>query len=440
MTEDNRLNILVLHALGDPGSARSFLFNHVFCLKKYFPSHNYLYHDVSLPLPEYAKEFEYDGIILDVTCLFYRWDDPHVFEKIKAEFSFLSSLKSFKIALPQDEYDCHELLDEWMSDLNIDVVYSVCWDQRDVLYPKYHKKGKIMPGFTGYIDKDNIFSDSFIKPFDQRAIDVGYRTRKLPYYFGRLGQNKWQIGDLFLSKASQKKLKADISVREEDTIVGSRWYDFINDCRFTLGANSGSSLLDPRGDIQRNIRKYLSIHPAATYEEVESLYFPGEDGKHEFTAISPRIFEASLLKSGLILVKGDYSGVIEPWEHYIPLESDCSNFDDVYDAMRDKSFTGKTIENCYEKLLNTKELHYDHFTDQIISMVRQGARERSMRMSEDFKKILERYNLEMPSRYEQLWQHKSQINKYSVFLKRYPRIHYLSKNIYNYFKPYLRVS
>jgi len=55
---------------------------------------------------------------------------------------------------------------------------------------------------------------------------------------------------------------------------------------------------------------------------VEQLFFPGQDGRFVFTAISPRVFEAGLLKSGLILVKGDYSDVVRPWEHYIPIERD----------------------------------------------------------------------------------------------------------------------
>lgn len=440
MTSSSKLNILVLHALGDPELARSFLVNHVFCLKKYHPTHNYLYHDVNLPLPDYAKDFEYDGVILDVTCLFYRWDDPNLFARIKAEYSFLTDLKSFKIALPQDEYDCNELLDEWMSELNVDVVYSVLKNHHDILYPQYHKKGQIKFGFTGYIDRNNVFAPSYIKPFKDRQIDVGYRTKKLPYYFGRLGQNKWEIADLFISKATLKDLKCDISVKEKDTILGFEWFAFINNCKFTLGANSGSSLLDPRGQIQRNIKKYMLKYPLASFNDVEKLFFPDEDGRYVFTAISPRIFEATLLKSGLILVKGDYSGIIKPWEHYIPLEPDCSNFNEVYDGMRDSAFTGSMIENCLETLLSTKELHYEHFTDEIISLIHQGAYAKGVNTSHNFRNILERYNREMPIKYKQLWQYKHQINRYSVFLKKYPRLHNFSKNIYNLIKPYLQVS
>ena len=36
--------------------------------------------------------------------------------------------------------------------------------------------------------------------------------------------------------------------------------------------------------------------------------------------ISSRVFEAIASRCLLILFKGDYSGIIKPWKHYLPLE------------------------------------------------------------------------------------------------------------------------
>jgi hypothetical protein len=69
----DKLNILVLHRLRDPKKAKDVLLKLVFLLKKYKPEHNYLYHDVSLPIPEYIKDFRFDPIILDVTLLCLRY-------------------------------------------------------------------------------------------------------------------------------------------------------------------------------------------------------------------------------------------------------------------------------------------------------------------------------------------------------------------------------
>ena len=69
-------------------------------------------------------------------------------------------------------------------------------------------------------------------------------------------------------------------------------------------------------------------------EEVEQQCFPGLEGHFQMTAISPRVLEAALLESCQILVEGDYSGLVQPWEHFIPIRSDASDFQEVQEAMK----------------------------------------------------------------------------------------------------------
>jgi hypothetical protein len=44
---------------------------------------------------------------------------------------------------------------------------------------------------------------------------------------------------------------------------------------------------------------------SAPFEDVEAACFPGLD-KYAFTGPSPRVFEAAALRTGLILIEGDY--------------------------------------------------------------------------------------------------------------------------------------
>ena len=61
------------------------------------------------------------------------------------------------------------------------------------------------------------------------------------------------------------------------------------------------------------------------------------EGNAVIQAVSPRVFEAAALGTAMINFPGRYSDVVEPWAHYIPLEKDFSNFDEVVGAIRDDS-------------------------------------------------------------------------------------------------------
>ena len=65
------------------------------------------------------------------------------FEKIKSKYSFVADSKALKIAFPQDEYDCSNLLDQWMCIWKIDIVYSVLSSNLNLIYPKFYKFGTI---------------------------------------------------------------------------------------------------------------------------------------------------------------------------------------------------------------------------------------------------------------------------------------------------------
>jgi hypothetical protein len=402
----NRLNILVLHSLGDPETSPHFLRNHVFSLKTYSPEHNYVFHDTALPLPNYVRDTVFDAIILDVTFLCMRWAPAEYFLSLKNSYDFVKFSSAAKIAFPQDEYDCHELLDDWMCDWRVDVVFSVISSGWDILYPRYHKLGDIRLGYTGYVDKSLIGMER--KPFDQRCVDIGYRARKLPPYFGRIGETKWTIGRDVALQCRHTGLNADIVLGDHGTLYGRAWLDFINNCKFTLGTNSGSSLLDPRGDIQRNVRAYLEKYPKASFEEVEEHCFKGLDGHYAFTAISPRVLEAAILNSCQILVEGAYSGLIQPWEHYIPIRQDASNFNDVLIAMQDRSLVAQLINNCRSAILDKEDLRYKNRTRKIIELIeKKAARKRPASNCDAVKKAALRYADEMAPKYQRYWRQQA---------------------------------
>src|SRR5581483_320728 len=110
---------------------------------------------------------------------------------------------------------------------------------------------------------------------------------------------------------------------------------FLGSSRTTLGTESGASIVDFDGSLQERTEAYLTAHPAAPFDEVEREILAPFEGNAVIEAVSPRVFEAAGLGTAMVNFPGRYSDVIEPWAHYIPLEKDFSNFDEVVSAIRD---------------------------------------------------------------------------------------------------------
>jgi len=320
------------------------------------PDINCIAHDADLPFPSYLKDLDYHLIVLGPTFLCSRYP-PQLLAKVLEEYDFIRNSGACKVALPQDDYDCSGVLDDWMVTWNVDMVYSVCPDSWTTLYPRYLQVGEVRLGYTCYISDAWIKRWGHPKAFDRRKIDVSYRASKLPAEFGRLGVLKSEIASRFMkSLPTGHTLRLDISVDPRKMIPGPRWHQFIENSRFCLATPSGSSLLDKWGDFRRLVIEYTSRFPHASFEEIELNCFPGHDNVYLFTAISPRNIEAGLVETVQIATQGSYSGLMQPYEHFIPLRDDCSNINDVMDMMRDRCMVEKIRRQWKEVVLSVPRL------------------------------------------------------------------------------------
>jgi hypothetical protein len=370
-----KLNILVLHKLGDPLTWRTAVRDLEYMLPTYAPEHNHIVHPADLPLPEFIKDIDFHAIVMGPTFLGTRYTRRQ-FSQVLKKYDFIRESHAFKIAMPQDDYNCSGILDRWMVDWHVDLVYTVCPDHWSVLYPTFSLKGRIKQGYTGYISNSWVKAWSSPKPFDSRSIDVSYRSKKLPPNFGRLGYAKGVIGDLFKAKIDQRtdrvKYTLDISTDPKDFIFGPRWHAFVENSKFCLTTNSGSSLLDPEGTIRKCVSRYQARFPKASFEKVENHCFPGEDGKYVFTAISPRNIEAALAETVQIATPGSYSGLLESEKDYIPIQPDCANISDVIAMMKDHKKTASIARQCKESVLDCKDLWFEKHVTGVIQDIEDG--------------------------------------------------------------------
>jgi hypothetical protein len=305
-----------------------------------------VYRNAIDPAPPRLGWIQPDLCLLHTTFLCVRWN--YDFEEYRCRFRWVARLDCPKIALPQDEYDHAGVLDEWLLELGVTSVYS-CFgpEQRTRLYPLLGHHASFHETLTGFIDEEAAATLSGrIVPHSQRRSDIVYRAKKLPYWFGSHGQLKHRIAGVVRQRAGDYGLRTDISTRPEDTIYGADWLDFLMSGRAVIGSESGSSVLDVRGEVQRRISRLLAEQPDLSFEEVDARMPSGWDS-YAFFAISPRHLEAVITKTAQVLVEGRYSGVLEPERHYIPLRRDFSNLDEALERLRDVETAEAMAERAY---------------------------------------------------------------------------------------------
>jgi hypothetical protein len=307
-----------------------------------------LYRNAIDPAPPWLAWTAPDLCILHTTFLSHaRWS--YSFEEYREKFRWVARLDCPKVALPQDEYDHSGVMDDWLLELGVTSVYS-CFGpgQWQTLYPRVSLRATFQETLTGFIDADAAAEVAGrIVPHARRPYDIVYRARKLPFWLGHHGQLKHRIGEVVRERAGHLGLQTDISTRPEDTIFGSGWLDFLMSGRAVVGAESGSSVLDTRGEIQRRVSRLLADQPNLTFDEVDAQMPAGWDS-YAFFAISPRHLEAVITKTAQVLVEGRYSGVLEPERHYIPVRRDFSNLDEALEHLHDAEAVEKMTERAYQ--------------------------------------------------------------------------------------------
>jgi hypothetical protein len=275
---------------------------------------------------------DYDAVVIHYTVfvLSDRYLAPWFRER-------LAAFRGVKVQFIQDEYRQVDAMTARMCELGIDVLFSaVPPDSVPDVYGDRLPGVDVLPTLTGYVPAE-LESRRPPAPVTSRQLDVVYRGRSVPYWLGRLGQDKVTIGREFLARAASTGLRCDIAWTEADRIYGEAWYRFLGSARTTLGTESGSSIVDFDGSLQQRTDAYLHANPGATFDEVEREILAPFEGNALIEAVSPRVFEAAALGTAMVNFNGRYSDVIEPWVHYIPLEKDFSNFDDVVAAIRDEA-------------------------------------------------------------------------------------------------------
>ncbi|AWB67775.1 hypothetical protein C2869_15680 [Saccharobesus litoralis] len=390
-----RLNILTLHGLGNPSRRLKAVEELEFMLPLYEPEHNYLYLDLDYPVPDYVKELEFDAIIINPTFLCARLFDG-VYAKTIEKFSFVKHLEAVKIAFPQDDYYSTRRLEYWLNDWDVDYLFTVLPDHIDTLYPNLKQSNiHIRAAYTGYVSNKWIEQWEIPKARCHRKIDVSYRTLKAIPCAGKLSYDKYRLGDRFVSKLpNNHTLKLDISSEYNKRIPGHEWHQFIENSKFCLVGKSGSSLFDPEGVYRSNIVNFVKDNPNWKFNELENNCFKFRDGLFNFTAISPRNLEAALSKTVQIASIGSsscYSGLLNSYEHYIPIIGNFNNIDEILEIIEDAGLVEKIAVSCKEAILDCPQLRVENHCLTLMNIIKESTQTARVRNDDYFRKVRSLY-------------------------------------------------
>ena len=294
--------------------------------------------------------------------------DAYLSRRSKAR---LKASRGLKVVFLQDEYRFVQRSIDGLVAVDAHVVFT-CVPERSI--DKVYNDPRLVDTtfvntLTGYVSGYLIN----LPPIElkKRKYDVSYRGRCYPDWHGAMGLEKCEIGKKFLKMTRGSGLKTNISVKERRRVYGAAWIRLIQQSRAVLGVESGSSVFDFFGIIsaKTETKRDLLGRKGVSYEILREQYFAEVENAIDLAQISPRIFEAIALRTLCILYEGEYSGLLKPYEHYLPLKKNFSNIDEIISRLNDTVYVSEVIANAYAEIAHDPSLSYASFVSKFDEVI-----------------------------------------------------------------------
>jgi spore maturation protein CgeB len=221
-----------------------------------------------------------------------------------------------------------------------------------------------------------------------RRIDIGVKGYRYPPYLGDDDRNR--LLQYFSSHAPALGLNVDIS--EDKRFSRKQWSEFLQDCSGTISTETGgwylerddalidriaahlaskrsSLVISNKSMVRRLARRLPSSIKAVlwsalqkgpigfdvlddfstSFEELDDLFFRHAQRAPVYSkAISSRHFDAIGTKTCQIMLRGRFNDILVPDEHYLAVELDYSNADDVIGRFKDPGERQRIADNAYD--------------------------------------------------------------------------------------------
>lgn len=361
--------MLVLY-YANRSSLRASVRDHLYAFRRY-SGRPCIYVNLAVRSLPPLKPLGVQAVVFHTLLLAQRWHPP-TFRRLVAKLEPIRSLDCHKVAIPQDDYIHTSALRDFIRDFGVDRVLSCAPESewRTIYGDLVDGPTRFTRMLPGYLEPATLQRIANLhQSVAVRTIDIGYRAWRPDYSLGRHALLKARLGEVFASGAAEVGLRADISLRDEDTILGDDWYRFMLRCRWMIGVEGGASVLDPDGSVRERTAAYRAKNPSASFEEVEAACFPGLDGSINLVSISPRHLEACATGTAQVLAEGSYNGILEPEVHYIPVRADLSNVNEVLGRLKDDQLRDRIADRAYADVVAGHCFEYAAFVRESLSDV-----------------------------------------------------------------------
>jgi glycosyltransferase involved in cell wall biosynthesis len=317
-----------------------------------------------LAIPRTVGLEDFDGVILHSTVSYSAENLFSLDKRLDRDFSQWDGIK---ILMKQDEHRCSSSFAKFLGEKAFDILITcLLRGERDKVYPReITGTVQFVHALTGYVSPR---LQAYVSPsLPNRPVDISYRGSIQPLSFGRLGFEKRKIAYDLAEARCVGALKLDISCRWEDRIAGSAWFDFLAASRIVLGVESGSNLFDFTGEVEAWCRRFCELHPSRDhlsedfYLQAHDLYLKQFEDNVHYAQISPRHLEAAATRTLQLLYEGEYSGILIPGRHYLPLRRDLANLGEAIDVAADERRRREMTEAAFEEIVENPDFQYDVF-------------------------------------------------------------------------------
>jgi spore maturation protein CgeB len=224
-----------------------------------------------------------------------------------------------------------------------------------------------------------------------RPIDIGSRVMKYTPHVGDNDRNR--IADAFVKIGCERGMKVDISNTRFDR---SRWANFLNLCKGTVSTEAGSWFLEKDDATVESIRRYVYeqtsgiviandsrlwavaravplwvrrrtkwtlralgvryetvVNEAQAYSEIHARFFTNKPRPPIYgKCISSRHFEAIGTKTCQIMFRARFNDILEADRHYLALDHDFSNLEDVLARFSDSAQRQAIVDEAYAHVMD----------------------------------------------------------------------------------------
>jgi hypothetical protein len=242
-------------------------------------------------------------------------------------------------------------------------------------------------------------------PHHVRRLDIGVKGYTYPAFLGDDDRNR--MIRHFADRAARLNLAVDIT--EDKRLNRHQWARFLADCRGTISTETGSWYVDRDDGLITRVHAYLKskrsglvlsndgwLRRAARrlpspvkavlweglrrgpvkfevlddfetpFAELEERFFRGAPRAPVYSkAISSRHFDAIGTKTCQILRRGRFNDILDADTHYLCVEPDFSNTDDVVARFKDEAERTRIVDAAYDHV--TASHTYRHRVSQVLA-------------------------------------------------------------------------